>query len=141
MKRICITLAAIVLLFALSACGSDPGPSSNVEYDTVGGFHAVVSEECPSDYAAAAAGSIAKLVPGSDTSQLSPKDFIITEYDNGMASLSFQNVIVDGNVAGGEIYLEFTDDGHNDYKTHYLQVANKEYLNDGINLADYEMVE
>ena len=127
----------MILIFA--GCGSDPEPSSSVEYDTVGGFHATVSEDCPADYAAAASGSIKQLVPGSNTDGMSTKDFIITQYDNGMASLSFQNVEIDGQKYGGEIYLEFTDDDHNNYKTHYLQIANKEYLSDGINLADYEM--
>ena len=132
MKKIIILLFVVTLF--LAGCGSS---DASVEYDTAGGFHAKVFEDCPTDYAAAAADAIQKAAPGADTSSMAPQDFILTEYDNGIASLSFQNATINGKPFGGEIYMEM--DGNN-YKVHYLQIANKEYINDGIDLSAYDKV-
>ena len=134
MKKL-ILLLIVIVAFAFAGCGSSSEPEPAVEYDTAGGFHAEVYEDCPVEYASAASSAIPQIVPGADTSEMAPQNFIITKYDNGMSSMSFQKVKMDGHEFGGEIYLELDGD---DYKVHYLQIANKEYLNDGIDLSQYD---
>lgn len=137
MKKFSIVLIVFAVVLLLAGCGSD-APEPSVEYDTAGGYHAEVFKDCPVDYAAAISGAISKIVHDSDTSDLAPQDCTITYYDNGMARIVFSNVSIGGIACGGEAYMEFKDDTRKDYSVHYLQIANKEYVNDGIDLSQYD---
>lgn len=137
MKKLSIVLLISVMSFVLFSCGSsEDEPTAALTFDTKGGYTAEVLTDCPLDYATATATTIKKLVPNSDTSKLAPQDCQVTEYSDGMKEIYFGNITVDGNEFGGTIYLTFSDDDQ--FQAHYLQVANKEYLNDGIDLTKYD---
>ena len=133
MKRLLLMTVIALMTICLCACGSDE-ESETISFETKGGYTGEVLTECPLDVATAASSAISQLVPGSDTSKMATQNFMATKYDNGMYEVSFQGVVIDGNEFGGEAYLELDGDKSS---THYLQVANEEYLNDGIDLSEY----
>ena len=135
MKRITSILLLLVAVFVLVSCGETKEKEPAVEFTTDGGINCKVYEGCtPSEFTPVVQAIKAK-IPGADYDKVDVRKCIIEKYDDGMLSISFSHVIVNGYEYGGQCYYEMKND--KDFAVHYLKVGPDEYINDGIDL-DYK---
>lgn len=137
MKRIICILLVLVFAFSAVACGGSSEPEPSYEYTAENGVNCKVYSSCTISELTAVNKAIEAKVPDADVSSLSTSKCTIERFDDGLRRLIFSNLKVGDYEFGGECFFEFNDEDERSYSVHYLQVANQEYINDGIDLDAY----
>lgn len=136
MKKVIAVFLLAMVLVGCGSSGSEEKKADNLSYEftTAGGLECKIYDGAPNDVTAAVMKTISEVVEDADASGMNPKDLVYYEYSDGMLEVYFPEVIVGEYEYGGECYLEFKDDAHKEFSVHYLQIANQEYINDGIDI-------
>lgn len=137
MKKIICILLTVAFAVSLAACGGSSEPEPSYEFDAANGVHCKVYSECTISELTAVNKAIEAKVPDADVSSLSTSKCTIERFDDGLRRLIFMDLKVGDYEFGGECFFEFNDEDEESYSVHYLQVANQEYINDGIDLDAY----